>query len=246
MKKVRILQLILLVFLLALNAMGQSNESIKKLRKGNAEFEKKDYKNAEISYRKAIEKSDDYYKAKYNLATSLYKQGNYEEAAKLYTELAHNSIDSTSRAKNFHNLGNAQFMQKKYEESIISYKNALKSNPNDNDTRYNLAYAQKMLQKQKQENKKDQNQKEKNKDQQKDQKQNDKKEDEKKNDKQNGENQKDKDKKSTEPNKQKQNKLDKKDADKMLQAMQQKEKNTKEKLDKQKVKVVPITIEKDW
>ena len=80
--------------------------------------------------------------------------------------------DKERLAAAYHNTGNALLSDKKIEESINAYKMALKNNPKDNDTRYNLAYAQMMLKKQQQNQDKN---KDKNKDQKQDQKEDQKK-----------------------------------------------------------------------
>lgn len=109
------------------------------------------YQQAEINYRKAMQTTPSYDKANYNLGNSLYRQERYEEAANSYAKVANNKSSSKDlRGKAFHNYGNSLLKQEKYQESIEAYKNALKLNPKDMDSKYNLEYARKKLYRQQQ------------------------------------------------------------------------------------------------
>jgi len=228
--------------------MAQHNEVLKLTRQGNKEFEKADYKEAEVNYRKALELELTHFTAQYNLANNLYKQERYKEAAEQFSDIMDIAPNDKIKSQILHNLGNSYLKEKEYEKSVAAYKNALKINPNDNDTRYNYLYAKKLLEKQQQQNKdqkKNQNkdQKKDNKEQKKDNKEQDKKE-------QDQQKQESKDKQEQNKNKEQQKpqpqKISKKDAERMLKAMQQKEKNTKQKLDKKKVKARISKTENDW
>lgn len=152
---------------------------------------------AEGEYRKAIAKNPVNPTAKYNLANAYYNSEKYDEATHRYTEAAKVASARSEKHKAFHNQGNTYMEQKKYKEAVEAYKNALRNNPKDDKTRYNLALAKKMLEQQQQN---DQNKdKDQNKDQNednKDKKEGDNKEDEKgddgDNEKEKGEDQKDK------------------------------------------------------
>lgn len=151
---------------------------------------------AEGEYRKAIAKDPVNPVAKYNLANAYYNSEKYDEATLRYTEAAKVATSKPEKHKAFHNQGNTFMEQKKYKEAIEAYKNALRNNPKDNQTRYNLALAKKMLEKQEQENEKNKD-KDQNKDKNQDDK--DKKEGEDDNkDKKGDEGDKDKDKKDKE------------------------------------------------
>lgn len=140
-------------------------EASKFIYNGNNSYKSNNYKEAEIDYRKSLEKDPNSSIAKYNLANSLYKQGNYQEAMDKYKELSGENFSKRELSKVFHNLGNSLLEDKKYNESVDAYINALKNNPKDEDTKYNLAYAQEMLRKQEQQDKnKDKNKDNKDKD----------------------------------------------------------------------------------
>ena len=132
------------------------------IRKGNDLFEDKKYTEAEIEYRKALDANPSSEIATYNLGAALYKQQKWNDSRNEYKKIVQASTDTLRTAHAWHNLGNISFQEKNYAQSIEEYKNALRRNPKDNETRYNLRLAQLLLKKQQQ----DQNQDQKNKDQQ--------------------------------------------------------------------------------
>ena len=136
-------------------------------------------------------------------------------------------------SKVYHNLGNSYLKQKEFEKSINAFKNSLKKDDKDEDTRYNLAYAQRMLQQQQQQQKQD-----------KDKKDQDKKDKEKNKDKKDD---KGKDKKDQKQEQQQQNQnISKEDAQRLLEAMNNDEKKLRDKMNEKKVRVAKGQIEKDW
>ncbi len=152
---------------------------------------------AEGEYRKAIAKNPASTTAKYNLANAYYTSEKYDEATQRYADAVKVATSKSEKHKAFHNQGNTFMEQKKYKEAVEAYKNALRNNTRDEETRYNLALAKKMLEEE--EKKNDQNKdddgqdEDQNKDQQdnKDQKEGDDKE-EKKGDEGDKENEEDK------------------------------------------------------
>jgi Ca-activated chloride channel homolog len=220
---------------------GYSQQETKHIRQGNNLYSDQKYNASEIEYRKALEQNSSSIKGNYNLAGSLYKQNKYDEAGEIYKGLTSSNASKEELAKYYHNLGNSYLMNKKLEESIEAYKNALRNSPNDSATKYNLAYAQSLLnqQQQQQQQNKDQNQQNQNKDQ-KDQDNQDKQQQDKQ-DQQDKQNQQ-------EPQNQQQQQglMSKEDAERILQALQNNEKQTKENLEKQKVQPAGIYVEKNW
>ncbi len=201
------------------------------MRQGNRKYENGDFKAAEKDYRKALELNKESVKGQFNLGTAVYKNNNYEEATKIYNNLAEKNADRDVKSNVFHNLGNSYLQSKEYEKSILAYKNALMSNPKNVDTKYNLEYAKMMLKKQQQQQQ-----------QQKDNK--DQKDDKKDQKDQKDQDQNKKDDQQKQPQDQK--KISKEDAERMLEALKNDEKNTMQKVKKQKAKVQVIGIEKDW
>ena len=185
-------------------------------RSGNKLYRSKEYSKAEIDYRKALEVNKSDRTTIFNLANVLYRTDRGEEAGKLYQSLApHLSLLSPTQAADLtHNAGNTAFRAKQLEQAIEFYKESLRRRPSDEDTRYNLALAQKLLEDQKknggggQDQKQDQNN-----DQQKDQQQ----------DQQNDQQQ--------QPPQPSQDQMSQETANRILQALQKDEKNTRQKLE---------------
>lgn len=227
--------LILIVFSTSINIFSQNEKKF--IREGNKLYNQKNYNEAEISYRKSLQKDSNYFNGKYNLANALYKQKNFDEAARIYSSIADLDKDKEIKSKVYHNLGNSFLQKKEFEKSIDAYKQALKNNSKDSDTKYNLSYAMQMLKQQ-------QNQK--NKDNK------DKKDDKKKDNKDQKDQNKDKqqDKKENKDNKQqeqqKQKQVKKEEAERMLEALKNDEKKTMDKVKKQKAVGERVKIEKDW
>ncbi|MGB0175682.1 MAG: tetratricopeptide repeat protein [Owenweeksia sp.] len=234
---------------------------------GNDAYAKEEYADAEVAYRKSLEENDNPVEGTYNLANALYKQDRWEEAEAQYRKSAEMSTDPAVKAQAFHNLGNTYMEQKKLKEAIEAYKNSLKLNPRDNETRHNLAKALKQQQQQQQQQ---QNQ---DKDQKnKDQKDQDKKDQENKDPKdQQNQDQQNKDQDGKEDknkdNQQNQNedqpkpddpkddqkgqaprkdKISREDAQRLLDALSREEQDLQKKLNEEKIKTKPIKTDKDW
>jgi len=217
------------------------------VREGNSQYNKKKYDQAELSYRKALKENKDTPEAAFNLGDALYKQGKYEEAATKFQQITAEKGNTKLKAKAYHNLGNSYLKSKKLEESIGAYKNALKLSPDDQETKYNLAYAKALLAQQQQQKNKDKNDKDKkddkNKDkdkQNKDQQNKDKNDDKKKNDEGDKKDNKNEQEKK-EP--QQPQKLSQDDAQRMLDALNRKENAQKKRGKKGGEKT---QIEKNW
>ena len=139
----------IILFYLTIFVSCFAQESHPFVRKGNQLYDKKKYSDAEVMYRKGLQKDRYSLEGTYNLGNSLFKQENYQAAEGEYkkaTLLA--KKDKGQLAQVYHNLGNALFYQNKFAESVEAYKSALRLNPKDNDTRKNLVIAQKKLQQQ--------------------------------------------------------------------------------------------------
>lgn len=238
---------IILLFLLQ-GSMLFAQQEKSDIHKGNELYQRQKYTEAEASYRKAVEKKNQNVEGNFNLGDALYKQKKFAEAGEQFNQLAGMANNKDIAAKAYHNLGNSLLENKKLEESIDAYKKALINNPKDDETRYNLAYAQEKLKKQQQQNKNNKNQQNKN-DKNQDKKDQDKK-DQNKDDKNKDKKDQDKngqDKKDQNQGQQPQpNKISKEDAERMLDALNNDEKQTQDKLKNKKLKGVKMHIEKDW
>lgn len=256
--------LYILTLLISLSCFAQ--EERKYIREGNEHYKNNEFDKADENYKKALQLNTKSTKADFNLGDALYKQKKYAEAIQQFQKVAETSQDKDLKAKSYHNIGNSYLESQKYKESIDAYKKALRENPSDDETRYNLSYAKKKLQEQqkqdeqkkddknkddknkdKDKNKDDQNKdKDKNKDENKDQKDKDKNEENK--DKNENKDEKNKDKQEQNKDKQDQqpNQLSKKDAQRMLDALNNQEKQVQAKLKKKKAKGQKVNVEKDW
>ncbi|MGD1848186.1 MAG: tetratricopeptide repeat protein, partial [Salibacteraceae bacterium] len=127
---------------------------------GNTSYKAGAYAAADSTYQEALNIAPESYEGAFNRGDALYRQQEYEEAANTFRQLATTTQDPKRKAAAYHNLGNSLFQEKNLEGSIEAYKNALRNDPTDADTRYNLALAQKLLKEQQQneENKDDQDQ----------------------------------------------------------------------------------------
>lgn len=242
---------IILVFLLQGTILfAQQEKSL--IHKGNQLYEQKKYKEAEESYRKSVEKKNQNVEGNFNLGDALFKQKKFAEAGDQFNQLAGSSPNNKAvAAAAYHNMGNSLLENKKLEESVDAYKKSLLNNPRDEQTRYNLAYAQEKLKQQQQQNKNNKNNKD-NKDNKNQNKQNQDKQNQDKNnpdkkdqDKQN-QDKKDQDKKDQDGQQPQPDKLSKEDAQRMLDALNNNEKQTQDKLKNKKLKGARMRVTKDW
>lgn len=250
-------QLIIITYIILHGTAVFAQQEKKYIHNGNKLYQQQKYAEAEASYRQSVEKTKESIAGNFNLGDALYKQKKFDNAAQKFTEIAGSSTNKNVKAQAYHNLGNSLLEAKKLEESIEAYKKSLINNPKDDQTRYNLAYAQEKLKQQQQQNKNDKN-KDKNKDKKdqdkkdqdkKDQQDKDKKDQDKKdqNKDQQNKDKKDQDKKDQQQGQQPQpDKLSKEDAERMLEALKNEEKNTQDKLKNKKAKGVKGRIVKDW
>lgn len=230
---------------------GQTDRSL--VREGNSLYKQDKYADAETNYRKALEKNKEFNQGVFNLGDALYKQGRYDEAAEQYRNSAAKETDPSAKAQALHNLGNSLLKGKKIPESISAYEEALKLHPDDLDTKYNLEYAQALLQQQQQKQNQKNNDKKDNKDQQKQdqQKKDQQKQDQQKQDQQKQDQQKQDSQQKNQDQKQQQDQaqqrkqqISKKDAERILEALNNQEKDVQKKLKKK----VParVHVDKDW
>ena len=245
----KIINILCLSFLLltAASPLYAQKESGKVFR-GNKEYEKQDYTAAEVEYRRGIEANKESFEAHYNLGNALFRQEKYPEAQAEFEKVASllPKEEKANRAATFHNIGNAFFAQEQYEKAIEAYKEALRNNPKDDDTRYNLVKAMEMLKKQQQQQQQQQqNQQQNQKDQQQQQKEQQQQE------KQNQQNQNQQEQQQNQQQEQQQaeaqeqdQKMDKETAEQILQALEQDEQETQEKLQRQQG--TKRRVEKDW
>jgi len=213
-----------------------SQKEKKYIREGNKHFGKEEYENSEVSYRKALEEESNSFNALFNLGDAIYKQEKYEDAAGEFNGVSQMNTDKINRAKTFHNLGNSLLKANRLEESIEAFKNALRNNPDDLETKYNLAYSQDLLKQQQQQQQQDQDQKQKDQNQDQDKEQQQDRQEQK-------QEQQDKNKQQQQP---KPDQISKEDARRLLEALANDEKNIQEKIKKAKAKQNKVRTTKEW
>ena len=192
------------------------------VRKGNREYQKENYTEAEVNYHRALDKNDESFESYFNLGDALFRQEKYAEAVAQYAkaeqllkdvdDAGRNKIDSRLAAT-YHNMGNAFYAQQQYDKAVGAYQQSLRHNPKDNDTRYNLVKAMQQLQQQQQQQQQHNQQQDQQQDQQQQQDQS-------------------------------QDQMDKETAEQILQALEQDEQETQEKLQRQQGK--KRRVEKEW
>jgi Ca-activated chloride channel family protein len=217
------------LLLVAITASAQTDRQY--IREGNKQFRVGQYDKAEVSYRKAVEKNPKNPQAAYNLGNALMAQKKDSAAVQQFEQATRIETNPLRKAAAYHNMGVICQTHKMYGEAIEAYKNALRLNPNDDETRYNLVLCKK--QKQKQDKNKQQNQ--------------DKKDDQKKDD-QKKDDQKDqnKDKKDDKQQQQQKPQMSKDNAEQLLNAAIQNEKMTQEKMKKQQQQPQRRNVLKNW
>lgn len=251
-------KIFLISIFISCTVSGQSLRGL--VNDGVEAYEKSKFSDAEVNFRKGIEKDFENFESHFNLGDALYKQQRFDDAIKSYKNAESFAVNDYQKAGIYHNIGNSLVKKKKFKESIEAYKQSLKLNPNDLETKYNLSYALKQLEKQnknknqqnqqdknnKNKDNKDKNQQNKNDQNKQDQKNKDKQQDQnkqKQNQQQNKDKQ-DKQQQQSQPQKQDKRKMSKEEAKRILQALKNNEAELQKKLRKHKGK--KVKTEKDW
>lgn len=118
------------------------------VRAGNRKFRKGDWKSADISYRKALVKDSTSVPANFNLANTLYRTENYDEAAKTMEKIKDSAPSSANAADYFYNVGDIAIAKKDWQGAVTAFKESLLRNPGDLEAKENYIYAKKMLENQ--------------------------------------------------------------------------------------------------
>ncbi|TCO93271.1 tetratricopeptide repeat protein [Bacteroides heparinolyticus] len=204
------------------------------IRKGNRFFKDSIYVNAEVNYRKALEVNPKSTVSMFNLGNTLAHQNKLKEAMEQYVTATKIEKDKSKLSQIYHNMGVIFHSQKDYAKAVEAYKESLRNNPKDDETRYNLALAQKMLNDQQNQ---DQNQNQDKNEQQKEQ-------EKQKQDQNRDKNQEQQQQSPAKPEK-KENEMSKENAEQLLNSIMQDEKDVQDKVKKQQV-IQGSRLEKDW
>ncbi len=209
------------------------------VRKGNREYKKQNYTEAEVNYRRGLDKNKEGYEAHYNLGDALFKQDKYADAQAEFetaAKLLDKEKDGERYAKSMHNIGNCAFAQQQYDKAVAAFQESLRHNPSDNDTRYNLVKSMQMLQQQQQQQQQKQNQDQQQEKQDQQQQQQQQQQQEQQQDQNQDQQQ------QQQP--QNEDQMDKETAEQILEALEQDEQDTQEKLQRQQGK--KRRVEKEW
>jgi hypothetical protein len=223
------------------------------VRRGNRDYRKENYKEAEIEYRKAIVKDSLSVAANYNLAADLYRQNNPQEAQKVLDRIKEVAPATENAADYYYNVGDIAIANQDWQTAVTAFEESLLRNPGDLNAKENYIYAKKKLENQQnqqnqQQNDQNQDQNQDNQDQNNDQNQD--KNDQ--NDDQQDQNQDQQDQnndqnKNQDQQQNQQPKITPQAAQQMLQAIQAKEKETQEKVNKEKAQALQSRQkERNW
>lgn len=222
--------IIFAIALLATAASAHAQADRQYIREGNRLFRQQNHAKAEVAYRKAIAANGNNAHAIYNLGCALQAQQKDSAAIVQYQNAGRMEANKIRKSKSYHNIGVICQSHQMYSEAIEAYKESLRNNPGDNETRYNLALC-KRLQKQQQQNggKNDKQNKDKDKE---------KKDDNKK--------QQDKDKQQEKQQTQAKEQMSKENAEQLLNAAMQEEKSTQQRLKKAMQQPQRRHLQKNW
>ena len=247
----RILYILFVLLGLGVTLEMQAQVDRKDVRRGNRDFKKENWREAEIDYRKALVKDSLSVAANYNLANTLYREGDFEQARKVMETVKDVAPASASAADYFYNLGDAAIACEDWQAAVDAFKESLLRNPGDLDAKENYIYAKKKLEDQQNQQNQNQDQNQNN-DQNQDQDQNqndDQNKDQNKDQQDQNQNQNNNqnDQQKQDQNQGQQPKISPQAAQQMLQAIQAKEKETQDKVNKQKAEALKSRQkEKNW
>ena len=242
----KIIEYIILAFALLLASISAAAQTDRReVRSGNRQFRKENFTRAEIDYRKALVKDSSSFAASYDLANSLYRQNNFEEAGKTLEKVKDSAPMNPNSSDYYYNLGNVACQKKDWQAAVDAYKQSLLRNPADVDAKENYIYAKLMLKNQggggNDKNNQNQDQNQQNQNQNQDQNKN----------QQNQQNQQNQNQNPNQQNQQQgqqgQGKISPQQAQQMLSAIQAKEKETQDKVNKEKAALLKSKQkEKNW
>ncbi|NLA48034.1 MAG: tetratricopeptide repeat protein [Bacteroidales bacterium] len=221
----------------------------KYIREGNREYEKENYADSEIAYRKALDKNNASGNAVFNIGNALYKQKKYEDAGRQFSNNYEMNDDRRKKSASLYNLGNSLLMADRVPESIEAYKGSLKLDPDNMEAKYNLAFAQDLLKQQEEQQQQNQDQDQENQDD-KQQDQNDRGEDnnqdqQKQDQDQNQQQQQDQDQNQQQQQDQ-ESRISREDAERILNSLANDEKDIQEQVKLDKAKQQKVKTLRNW
>src|SRR5690554_352528 len=218
----------LLLLLTAAASNTAAQEERPHVRRGVALLEQERFAEAEAEFRSALQLKPSSFEAAYNLGTALFRQEKYDEALQQLQATTPFANDDKQRlASLFHNLGNSYLFGQNIDQSIEAYKQALRHNPLDDETRYNLIAAMKLKDEQEEQEEEQQDQQEQDQQEQEQQEQQQEQQDQQQQQQQESEG------------------ISRENAERLLQALEEDEKELLEKMNQNREKQ-PVRIEKNW
>ena len=236
--------MVVVALLIALPAQAQSVRSL--VNGGNDLYEDQKYTDAEVNYRKALEKEKELVQGHFNLGNALSKEGKHDEAVKEFAIAAEKAASPETKGHAWYNIGNAMMGEQKYQEAVEAYIKSLQLNPLDQEAKYNLSYALEKLKQRQQQQKQNKDQDKKNQKQNQDQKNQQNKDQQQKQDQQKQDQKKQDQQQNPQQNQpqQQQKQMSKADAERILDVLKNNEKEVQKKL-RVRQAVRPKT-DKDW
>lgn len=226
----------LLLLLTAAASNTAAQEERPHVRRGVALLEQERFAEAEAEFRSALQLKPSSFEAAYNLGTALFRQEKYDEALQqLQATTPFGNDDKQRLASLFHNLGNSYLFGQNIDQSIEAYKQALRHNPLDDETRYNLIAAMKLKDEQEEQEEEQQEQQEQ---EQQEQEQQEQQEQEQEQQEQEQQDQQQQQQQESEG-------ISRENAERLLQALEEDEKELLEKMNQNREKQ-PVRIEKNW
>jgi len=233
-------RLFIYIFLVLTPTLAMAQKEFFEVRKGNKDYKKEQYTDAEINYRKGLDKNNNSFEAHFNLGDALFKQEKYPEAAEEFQKAGaliqpkngkYSESDKKKLAQVYHNLGNALYAQQQYDKAVGAYKQGLMANPKDDETRYNLIKAMQMLQEQQQQQQQNQDNQ--------DQQQQDQNQQQQQQEQQQQQDNQDQQQPEQQPE------MDREQAEQILRALEQDEQETQDKAKRQQMQS-KFKTDKDW
>lgn len=244
-------KLIYILALLSISVAMSAQTDRKEVRSGNRQFRRENYKEAEISYRKALVKDSLSFAANYNLANVLYRGEHYDEAGKILETVREAAPASEYGADYFFNAGDIALAKKDYAAAVDAFKQSLLLNPGDLQAKENYIYARKMLENRQQNGGGQDNQQNQDEQQNRDNQDNQDNQQDRNDNQQNQDQQNNQDQQDSQDGRNGQQpqpvKISPQQAQQMLKAMQAKEKETQDKVNREKAEALKSRQkEKNW
>ena len=244
-------KLIYILALLSISVAMSAQTDRKEVRSGNRQFRRENYKEAEISYRKALVKDSLSFAANYNLANVLYRGEHYDEAGKILETVREAAPASEYGADYFFNAGDIALAKKDYAAAVDAFRQSLLLNPGDLQAKENYIYARKMLENRQQNGGGQDNQQNQDDQQNQDNQDNQDNQQDRNDNQQNQDQQNNQDQQDSQDGRNGQQpqpvKISPQQAQQMLKAMQAKEKETQDKVNREKAEALKSRQkEKNW